>query len=85
MVWYGGEGEGNKFIIPLRKYLWVGGGMKQCLLRSRPPVSEIEIELERTWGTSRVGLDTQCAFSDFRFAPFWEKKNRRASAMSSQL
>ena len=29
----------------------------KCLLRSRPPVSEIEIELERTWETSRVGLD----------------------------
>ena len=32
-----------------------------------------------------VCFRAQCAFSDFRFAPFWEKKNRRASAMSSQL
>ena len=36
-----------------------GGGMLQlqCLLRSRPPESEIEIELERTWEASRVDLE----------------------------
>ena len=38
-----------------------GGGGKlqlQRLLRSRPPESEIEIELERTWEASWDGLDT---------------------------
>ena len=36
-----------------------GGGMLQlqCLLRSRPPESGIEIELERTWDASRVDLE----------------------------
>ena len=36
-----------------------GGGIKQLqrLLRSRPPESEIEIELERTWEASRVDLE----------------------------
>ena len=29
----------------------------QCLLRSRPPESEIEIELERTWEASEVDLE----------------------------
>ena len=29
----------------------------QCLLRSKPPESEIEIELERTWEASRVDLE----------------------------
>ena len=29
----------------------------QSLLRSRPPESEIEIELERTWEASRVDLE----------------------------
>ena len=39
----------------MRRY----GGMKQLqsLLRSRPPESEIEIELERTWVASRVDLE----------------------------
>ena len=41
---------------------WVGGGgggmlQLQCLLRSRPPESEIEIELERTWEESKVELN----------------------------
>ena len=37
----------------------VGGGMLQLqsLLRSRPPESEIEIELERTWEASIVDLE----------------------------
>ena len=29
----------------------------QCLLRSRLPESEIEIELERTWEESKVDLE----------------------------
>ena len=38
---------------------WVVGGMLQlqCLLRFRPPESEIEIELERIWEASRVDLE----------------------------
>ena len=47
-VWFGMGVRGRVMSSLYRKYLWVGGGMKQCLLRSRPPVSEIEIELEMT-------------------------------------
>ena len=37
---------------------WVGGMLElQCLLRSRPHESEIEIELERTWEESKVDLE----------------------------
>ena len=38
---------------------WVVGDtlQLQSLLRSRPPESEIEIELERTWEASRVDLE----------------------------
>ena len=36
---------------------WVVYLQLQCLLRSRPPESEIEIELERTWKASRVDLE----------------------------
>ena len=37
---------------------WVGGMLElQCLLRSRPPESEIEIELERTWKASEIDLE----------------------------
>ena len=37
---------------------WVGGMLQlQCLLRSRPPESEIEIELERTCEASRDDLE----------------------------
>ena len=50
LVWYG---SGR-----LQKVFWVGGTKQlQCLLRSRPPESEIEIELERTWEASRVDLE----------------------------
>ena len=45
----------------LQKVSWVVvvGDTKQlqCLLRSRPPESEIEIELERTWEASSVDLE----------------------------
>ena len=44
----------------LQKVIWVVlGGMLQlqCLLRSRLPESEIEIEFERTWEVSRVDLE----------------------------
>ena len=46
----------------LQKVSWVGGGgggmlQLQSLLRSRPPESEIEIELEWTLEASRVDLE----------------------------
>ena len=41
---------------------WVGGWLVylqlQSLLRSRPPESEIEIELESTWEASRPGNES---------------------------
>ena len=60
-MWYHSE----KFIWHMRRYeKFIGhmrryGGMKQLqsLLRSRPPESELEIEFEMTWRSSRVDLD----------------------------
>ena len=42
-----------------KSFMGGGGGMLQLqsLLRSRPPESEIEIKLERTWEASRVDLE----------------------------
>ena len=45
-VWFGMGVRGRVMSSLYRKYLWVGGGMKQCLLRS--VIIEIEIELEMT-------------------------------------
>ena len=71
LVWYGlGQGgEGGMFGNVLvysrmfqetpKSFMVVGGGMLQLqsLLRSRPPESEIEIELERTWEASEIDLE----------------------------
>ena len=51
MFWYVVE-YSRMFLNTPKSFM--GGGMLQllCLLRSRPPESEIEIELERTWEAS---------------------------------
>ena len=39
----------------------------QSLLRSRPPESEIEIELERTWEASKVDMEMVWRWSGPKF------------------
>ena len=49
------------FLKTQKSFMVVGGWVVylqlQCLLRSRPPESEMEIELERTLEASRVDLE----------------------------
>ena len=54
--------EYSRMFLKTPKSFMVGGWVVvylqlQCLLRSRPPESETEIELERTWEASRVDLE----------------------------
>ena len=61
MVWFGMVWYGFVWL----DMVWFGRGVccnythyiMQCILRSRPPESEIEIELERTWEASEVDLE----------------------------
>ena len=72
LIWFGlvGGGVVGGYVWECSRMLNVLGDSKkfhgwvvvvylqlQCLLRSRPPESEIEIELERTWEASRVDLE----------------------------